>query len=100
MKHKPTRYTWNSSLGKDFALRLSLETYKISNVSLGNESATNFRSEIENALGEIQNAFTRSAEGVLKRKILKTGKSHIKNLPHKKWLTLNCKQIQTNLQRL
>ena len=100
MKYKPTTYTWNSSLGKNFALQLSLETYKISNVPLSNESATNFRSEIENTLGEIQNAFTRSAEDILKRKILKTGKSHIKNLPHKKWLNLNCKQIRTNLQRL
>ena len=88
------------SLGKDLPLRLSLETNKISNVPLGNEWDTNFRSEIERTLGEIQNAFIRSAEGVLRSKILKTGKKHNKNLPHKKWFNLNCKQIRTNLQRL
>ena len=98
LKHKPTRYTWKNSRGKDFALRLSLETNKISNVPLGNESDTNFRSEIEHTLGEIQNAFIRSAEGILRRKILKTGKKNIKNLPHKKWFNLNCKQVRTNLQ--
>ena len=48
-----------NSLGKDFALRLSLETNKISNDPLGNESDTNFRSEIKQTLGEIQNAFIR-----------------------------------------
>ena len=93
LKHKPTRYTWKNSLGKDFALRLSLETSKISNVPLGNESDTNFRSEIEHTLGEIQNAFIRSAKGFLVRKILKTGKKDIKSLPHKKWFNLNCKQL-------
>ena len=45
LKHKPTRYTWKSSLGKAFALRLSLERNKISNVPLSNESDTNFRSK-------------------------------------------------------
>ena len=69
LKHKPTRYTWKNSLGKDFALRLSLETNKISIVPLGNESDTDFRSEIEVTLGEIQTAFIRGAEGVLRRKI-------------------------------
>ena len=42
----------------------------------------------------------RSAEGVLRRKILKTGKKHVKNFPHKKWFNLNCKHLRTNLQRL
>ena len=98
LKHKPTRYTWKNSRGKDFALRLSLETNKISNVPLGNESDTNFRSEIEHTLGEIQNAFIRSAEGVLRRKTLKTGKKLIKNLLYKKWFNLNWKQLRTNLQ--
>ena len=87
MKHKPTRCTWKNSLGKDFALRLSLETNKISKVPLGIESYTNFRSEIELTLGEIQNVFMKSAEGVLRRQILKTGKKHIKNLPLKSDLT-------------
>ena len=32
LKHKPTRYTWKNSLGKNFALRLNLETNKIFNV--------------------------------------------------------------------
>ena len=67
---------------------------------MGNEWDANFRSEIKHTLGKIQNAFIRSAEGVLRRKILKTGKKHIKNLHHKKWLNLNCKQIRTNLKRL
>ena len=98
LKHKLTRHTWKNSLGKDFALRLNVVTNKISNVPLGNESDTSFRSEIEHTLGEIQNAFIRSAEGILRRKILKTGKKHIKNLPHKKWFNLNCKQVRTNLQ--
>ena len=89
LKHELTRYNWKISLGKDFALRLTLETNKISNVPLGNESDTNFRSENEHTLREIQNTFIRSAEGVLRRKILKTGKKHIKNLPHKKWFNLN-----------
>ena len=31
---------------------------------------------------------------------MKTGKKHIKNLPHEKWFKLNCKQIRTNLQQL
>ena len=48
-----------NSLGKDFALRLSLETNKISNDPLGNKSDTNFRSEIDQTLGEIKNAFIR-----------------------------------------
>ena len=63
LTHKPTRCIWKNSLGKDFALRLSLETSKISNVPLSNESDTNFRSEIEHTLEETQNAFKRSAEG-------------------------------------
>ena len=62
-------------------------------VPLGNESDKNFRSEIEHTLGEIQNAFIRSAKGFLVRKILKTGKKDIKSLPHKKWFNLNCKQL-------
>ena len=57
LKHRLTRYTWKNSLGKDFASPLRLETNKISNIPLGNESDTNLGSEIENALGEIQNAF-------------------------------------------
>ena len=100
LKHKPTWYTWTNSLGKDFPLQLSLETNKISNVHLGNESDANFRFEMEHTLGKIQNAFIRSAVGVLRRKILKTGKKHTKNIPHKKWFNLICKQIRTNLQRL
>ena len=32
--------------------------------------------------------------------MLKTGKIHIKNLPHNKWFNLNCKQLRTNLQKL
>ena len=55
LKHKPTRYIWKNSLGKDLALRLSLERNKISKVPLGNESDTNFRSEIERTLGQTQN---------------------------------------------
>ena len=51
LKHKPTRYTWKNSFGKDFALRVSLETNKISKVPLDNGSDTNFRSEIEYTLG-------------------------------------------------
>ena len=31
---------------------------------------------------------------------MKTGKKHIKNLPHKKLFDLTCKQLRTNLQRL
>ena len=60
LKHKLTRSMWKNSHGKDFASRLSLETSKVSNMPLGNESDTNFRSEIEHTLGEIQNAFTKS----------------------------------------
>ena len=100
MKSKPTRCTWKNSLEKDFLSRLSLETNKISNIPLGNESGTNFWSEIEHTLGEIQNAFIRSAGGVLRKKIFKTGKKHFKSLPHKKWFNLNYKQWRTNLQRL
>ena len=37
---------------------------------------------------------------MLRRKILKTGKIHIKNLPHNKWFNLNCKQLRINLQKL
>ena len=51
---------WKNSFGKDFVSRLSFETSKVSNIPLGNESDTNFRSEIEHTLGEIQNAFTKS----------------------------------------
>lgn len=47
LKHKPTRYTRKNSLGKDFESRLCLETDKISNILLGNESDTNFRSDIK-----------------------------------------------------
>ena len=73
---------------------------KNSNIPLGNKSDTNFRSEVEHTLEEIQNAFIRSAEGVLRRKMLKTGKNHFKNSPHKKWFNLNCNKLGTNLQRL
>lgn len=50
LKHKPTRYTRKNSLGKDFESRLCLETDKISNILLGNESDTNFRSDIKHTL--------------------------------------------------
>ena len=32
--------------------------------------------------------------------MFKTGKKHLKNLPHKKWCNLKCKQLRTNLERL
>ena len=44
--------------------------------------------------------FIRSAEGVLRRKLLKTGKSTLKICLKKKWFDLNCKQIRTNMQPL
>ena len=47
---------------------------KNSKIPLGNKSDTNFRSEVEQTLEEIQNALIRSAEGVLRRKMFKTGK--------------------------
>ena len=81
-----------------FASSLILETNKTSNILLRNDSNTNFRSDIEHTLGEIQNAFIRSPEEGLRRKIFQTGKKHIRNLPHKNWFNLNCKQLQTKLQ--
>ena len=44
-------------LGKESASRLSLETNKIFNTHIGNESGTNFRSEIKHTLGVIQNEY-------------------------------------------
>ena len=47
-------------------------------MKLVNELDTNFRSEIEHTLGEIQNAFVRSVEGVLRKKMFKTGNATLK----------------------
>ena len=80
MKHKPTRYKWKNLLGKDFASRMSLETNKISMILLGNKSDIDLSSETEHTLGEIQNAFVRSAEEVLRRRMFKTGKNQIKKI--------------------
>ena len=51
---------------------------------LGNEWDTNFRSEIEHTLGEIQIALIRSAEGVFRRKMFRNGKNQFKNSHHKR----------------
>ena len=40
MKEKPTKYTRKNSIAKNFASQLSLETNKISDIPLGNESDT------------------------------------------------------------
>ena len=55
---------------------------------------------MKHTLEEIQNAFIRSAERALRKKMFKTGKSHIEKLRHKKCFNLNCKQLRTSLQKI
>ena len=71
---------------KDFESRLSLETNKIANIALGNKSDTNFRSEIKTHIRENKKYFCKVSERSLKRKMFKTGKNHIRYLPHTKEL--------------
>ena len=73
LKHKPTRSIWKNSLGKDFALQLSLEKNKVFHVTLGNESDTNFKSEIEHTLGEIQNP--------VETDVFKTSSGYLEKVP-------------------
>ena len=73
LKHKPTRSIWKNSLGKDFALQLSLETNKVFHVTLGNESDTNFKSEIEHTLGKIQNP--------VETDVFKTSSGYLEKVP-------------------
>ena len=47
MTSKPISYIWKNLLENDFASPLILETNKTSNIRLGNDSDTNFRSDIE-----------------------------------------------------
>lgn len=41
-----------------------------------------------------------SAKGVSRRKMFKTGRSHIKNLPYKNWSNLKFKQLWASLKQL
>ena len=95
VKEKPFRYNWNNSQEKEFSSQLAFETKNI--LTFSGKTDTNVNSKIEYELGEIQNAFIRSAKRILKTKVPQINKKKKPN--HKKWFNLDCKKLGTNLQR-